>query len=120
MSANRAVTTASEMQKFSACQTTAPPGSELANTWPTQVNAVLTTSETNSRKATPTTSENEKKRSFTRPQMPRPGFGVTSQTVLSADCSSPKTPEAPNNNTTTPTTMLKMPVPGVCAFLAID
>src|SRR6188768_2111495 len=120
MSANKAVTTAIEIQKFSACQTTAPPGSECSNTCPTQVSAALTISDTSSKNATPTTNVKEKKRSLTTPQMPRPGFGATSQTVFSAACSSPNTPEAPNSNTTTPITRLNTPVPGVFAFLTID
>src|SRR4051794_14927897 len=78
------------------------------------------TNETNSKNATPRTKVNEKKRSLTMPQMPRPGLGATSQTVFSADCSSPNTPDAPNNRTTTPTMMLTTPDPGACAFLAID
>src|SRR6478609_5222087 len=69
ISANRAVTTAIEMQKFSSCQTTAPPGSECSNTCPTQVSAALTIKETSSKNATPTTSVKEKKRSLTTPQM---------------------------------------------------
>src|SRR6478735_8659590 len=120
MSAKREVTTPSEMQKFRTCQSTAPPGSVCSKNAPTQVRAALTTSETSNKNATPTTNVNEKKRSLTMPQMPRPGLGATSQTVFKAACSSPKTPDAPNSNTTTPTAMLSTPVPGVCAFLAID
>src|SRR6478735_2515593 len=85
ISANKAVTTANEMQKFSTCQTTAPPGSDCAKNCPTQVSAALTTSETSSKNATPTTKVKEKKRSLTMPQMPRPGLGATSQTVFNAD-----------------------------------
>ncbi len=55
---------------------------------------------------------NEKKRSLTMPQMPRPGLGATSQTVFSADCSSPNTPDAPNSRTNSPTPMLRKPEPG--------
>src|SRR6478609_3367655 len=114
MSANKAVTTASEMLKLSTCQTKAPPGKDRSKTCPSQVSAALAISDTSSKNATPTTNVNEKKRSLTMPQMPRPGLGATSQTVFSAACS------APNSNTTRPTAMLNTPVPGVCAFLAID
>src|SRR4051794_16975264 len=120
ISANRAVTTPTEMPKFNTCQTTAPPGNVCSKNAPTQVSAALTTSETNNKNATPTTNVNEKKRSLMMPQMPRPGLGATSQTVFSAACSSPNTPDAPNSRTTTPTAILKTPVPGARAFFAID
>src|SRR6187431_2183333 len=116
MSANSAVTTASEMLKLSTCQTTAPPGKDCSKTCPSQVSAALRISDTSSRNATPTTKVKEKKRSLTMPQMPRPGLGATSQTVFNAACSSPKTPDAPNSNTTEPTAILNTPVPGARAF----
>src|SRR6478736_844306 len=103
ISANNAVTTPSEIRKFNTCQTKAPPGNVCSKNCPTQVSAALTTSETSNKNATPTTSVNEKKRSLTMPQTPRPGLGATSQTVFNAPCSSPNTPDAPNSSTTTPT-----------------
>src|SRR5689334_3067627 len=66
-SAKSTVTTANESAKLMTCQSTAPPGKVSANTVPNALSAALSTSETSSKKATPSTMVKEKKRSFSLP-----------------------------------------------------
>src|SRR6185295_9217933 len=115
ISANKSVLTASPTSALSSSQSVAQ-GSQCSKCVVTVVSAALTTSETSSKKATPITIVNEKKRSRSSPRTPRPGRCLTFQIWFSAICSSPNTPEAPNNSTAMPTTDPTRPALGACAL----
>src|SRR6476620_8280602 len=112
INAKRPVTTKKENAKFINCSTASGRGSNPPNHFPNADKALLRINETRSKKPVPSTATNERKRSLIKPHTPRPYFGSTPQTVLSASWSCPKTPEAPISSVATATAVAKSPVDG--------
>ena len=87
---------------------------------PRALSTELRMSETSSRKPIPKTMESDRKRSLMKPQIPRPGFGSTSQIVFIESCNWPKTPDAATSRVTTPTTLARIPSAGFWALASIS
>ena len=67
----------------------------------------------------PSTMLMDRKRSWMKPQTPRPGFGWTPQMVFKASWSWPNSPAAPNSSMTMPRTLPTTPVEGLLALSSI-
>src|ERR1022692_257916 len=102
MSANNTAVPAKETTKLIVLSTTSDMGRNPPKNLPSAAKAEVITNETRRRNPTAKTMPKEKKRCWIVSQTPPPLPILTSHILLSADRSSPKTPEAPNTKVITP------------------